>query len=298
LAGDRAFWLEQMSFALGMLPHLLVQKPGLIYLGEYQLYCALFKLRQLLGLRFGLVLYTGGQAIAGAKVFDARRDFLHHVTDEYWAAAAYLPAHRQTMLPHFLDTDFAYNAQAIAEIKRQANGKPMVLSVGVLDKATKQMHLLINALSELDRPVFPVLLGQASADTPELRQLLVQKFGADGFVMTQVPHAQLGNWYRAADLFVLCSPKESFGLAMVEAAFHGLPVIGFNFPAVRYVLGPMATIVEPKQLSGAIAAAISALPNANLAAARTKFVTERYTWPLLEKSYLNLFTTLVQPQRS
>jgi glycosyltransferase involved in cell wall biosynthesis len=128
--------------------------------------------------------------------------------------------------------------------------------------------------------------------------MLVQKFGADGFVMTQVPHHRLGNWYRAADLFVLCSPKESFGLAMVEAAFHGLPVVCFNFPAVHFVLGQMATIVEPKQLSGAIAAALSALPNANLAAARTKFVAERYTWPVLEKSYLNLFTTLVQPQRS
>ena len=93
-----AFLWEQRSFFAGMLPTLLRTKPAAIYLGEYQLYCYLYKLRAALGLSYSLVLYTGGQAIPG--LFDPSRDFIHHVTDAYLPQCQHLPAKRQWLLPH------------------------------------------------------------------------------------------------------------------------------------------------------------------------------------------------------
>jgi len=110
-------------------------------------------------------------------------------------------------LPHFIHNDFVYDENEIQRIKKIAGGKKIVLSVGLLDKQTKQMDLLIDAVSKLPEPVLLVLLGEASAETTDLQQLLQQKMGSEGYIMQQVPHAQLGNWYRAADLFVLCSPQ-------------------------------------------------------------------------------------------
>ena len=138
---SHAFLWEQRSFFAGMIPALLRSKPAAIYLGEYQLYCYLFKLRASLKLSCKLVLYTGGQAIPG--LFDAQRDFIHHVTDAYLDECRHISASRQWLLPHFIHKDFVYDAAETARIKNLAAGKKIILSVGLLDNQTKQMQLLI-----------------------------------------------------------------------------------------------------------------------------------------------------------
>jgi glycosyltransferase involved in cell wall biosynthesis len=288
-----AFLWEQRSFFAGMLPALLRTQPAAIYLGEYQLYCYLYKLRTALRLSYSLVLYTGGQAIPG--LFDAGRDFIHHVTDAYLPQCAHLPAHRQWLLPHFMHDDFVYDDAVIAAIQQQAEGRKIVLSVGLLDKATKQMDLLIAAVQQLKEPVYLILLGEASADTESLRQQVAAANLHHQVLMQQVPHQQLGNWYKAADVFVLCSLKESFGLAMVEALYHGLPVICRPFTESKFVLQNQACFTEmhaADALAAAIAQQLSKGTTAAQKAERTNFVLQRYSWQALGPQYQQMLETI------
>ena len=290
---SNAFVWEQRSFFAGMIPALLRTQPAAIYLGEYQLYCYLYKLRAALGLSYALVLYTGGQAIPG--LFDPRRDFIHHVTDAYLPQCQHLPANRQWLLPHFLHEDFVYDNATIAAIKQQAAGKKIILSVGLLDSATKQMDLLIAAVCQLTAPVYIVLLGEESADTDALRQQVTAANMSDRVLMQQVPHPQLGNWYKAADVFVLCSPKESFGLAMVEAMYHGLPVICRPFTESKFVLQNHAYYNEmhnAKDLAHAIQQVLDKGMPANDMSTRQHFVTQHYSWQALGPQYQHMLETI------
>ena len=288
-----AFLWEQRSFFAGMLYALLRTKPAAIYLGEYQLYCYLYKLRAALGLSYSLVLYTGGQAIPG--LFDPGRDFIHHVTDAYLPQCQHLPANRQWLLPHFMHEDFVYNDASIAAIQQQAEGKKIVLSVGLLDTATKQMDLLIAAVQQLKEPVYLILLGEECADTATLRQQVAAANMNHRVLMQQVPHPQLGNWYKAADVFVLCSPKESFGLAMVEAMYHGLPVICRPFTESKYVLQNQACFNEmhtAEALAAAIRQQLNNSPTAAEKAQRSSFIQQRYSWASLAPQYRQMLETI------
>jgi 1,2-diacylglycerol 3-alpha-glucosyltransferase len=284
------FTWEQRSFAISMFRQLIKQNPAVIYLGEYQLYCWLYKIRKLLGLKFSLVLYTGGQALPG--LFDPSKDFVHHVTDFYLHECGHIPGERQFVVPHFFEDDFVYNAAAIQKIKERAAGKKIVLSVGLLDKTVKRMDLLVRSLSPLKDAVFPVLLGDNTNDTGEIRNMLEENFGKEGYIMGKVSHPELGNYYKAADLFVLCSPKESFGLAYIEALFHGLPVIADDFKEARYVMKDQAEFVNMKDEAALTLAINNALLQEScveLREKRTAFSMSNYSWETVGPAYKNMF---------
>jgi glycosyltransferase involved in cell wall biosynthesis len=294
---QNAFIREQQWFALALLPKLLLLKPAIVYLGEYRLYCYLYKLRKIFRLSYSLCLYTGGQAVPGKKLFDPDRDFIHHVTDVYLEDCKHFPATRQVLLPHFLEEAFDYDNTALEYLHQKAGDKKIILSVGTIDKSTKRMHLLLMALAPHKEKVFPVLLGEASADSPKINQLAESLFGAGNYIISKAPHAQLGSWYQAADGFVLCSPKESFGLALIEALYHGLPVACYRFPETEFVLQDHAYWLhgeDPEELGGELKAWIEkmpAYPMSNLNANR--FIRENYTWQGLGASYFDMFKGMV-----
>lgn len=232
-----SFRWEQRLFCLSLLPLLIVKKPSVLYVGEYGLYTSLFYFRKWFGLSYGLILYTGGQAVPGKGIFDSKRDYVHHVTPAYISQCSHISENRQILLPHFVNDDFQYDTLLIESIKARAVGKKIIISIGLLDKKVKQMDKLVEALATQPGKYFPVLLGEASEDTPQIIAYLTENFGDDGFMLSNVPHASLGAYFLAADVFVSCSPKESFGLAMVEALYHGLPVVVHDFFETEWVLG-------------------------------------------------------------
>jgi glycosyltransferase involved in cell wall biosynthesis len=288
---------ERFTFFLSMLPYLWLDKPKAIYLGEYPIYGWLFKVRKFGLINCNLALYTGGQAIPGKDHFDVRKDFIHHITDFYYDQCRIFPFSRQALLPHFINIDFEYSDSIIQQIIQQAKGKKIILSIGALEKSSKRMDLLIHALIPFKDKVFPVLLGEPTADKHELLQILLNNFGAGNFTVSQVPHKELGNYFQAADAFILCSPKESFGLVLIEALFHGLPVACYPFGESRFVMQHHA-----KWLSGKVSNTLSSEIEewlSNLAAFKEcsfpkhQFVMKNYSpqylWPL----YLEMFRKII-----
>jgi alpha-1,3-rhamnosyl/mannosyltransferase len=71
----------------------------------------------------------------------------------------------------------------------------------------------------------------------------------------QVPDDELAALYTGAHALVFPSDDEGFGLPTVEALACGTPVVACDVPAMREVLGDRATLVDPRDLGGLLAAA-------------------------------------------
>jgi glycosyltransferase involved in cell wall biosynthesis len=102
-----------------------------------------------------------------------------------------------------------------------------ILSVGRLEPQ-KDQATLINAFAEVaDR--FPEwklrIVGEGSL-RPSL-EAQVRSLGLGARVELTGAVREISSEYSSAQLFVLSSVYESFGLATAEAMAHGLPVIGF-----------------------------------------------------------------------
>ncbi len=288
---------ERFTFFLGMLPILIWYRPNVLYLGEYSLYCWLFKFRKLSFFKYRLVLYTGGQAIPGNKLFNPEKDFIHHITNAYLESCRHFPANRQMLLPHFVIENFKVDQDLFQSIQSLASGRKVILSVGAIEKSSKRMHWLVEALSQCNQRVFPVLLGEPTADWDEIEELLKQRFGKKGFLLNTVPRNELGTYYQIADIFVSCSPKESFGLVFVEALLFGLPILCDDFKEVRFVLKEYAHYIKmtgPENVAQAIDEVLSSevLHNTAMAEKRKEFARSHYSLPVLRQSYTDLFSKI------
>ena len=105
-----------------------------------------------------------------------------------------------------------------------------LLSVGAIG-VRKSFDLLVEALAPLaDRPWRLVIAGDRTRDAAATARLdaLIARHGLEHRI--DVPGAvspeRLEALYAAADLFVLASRFEGYGMAFAEALAHGLPVIG------------------------------------------------------------------------
>jgi D-inositol-3-phosphate glycosyltransferase len=124
---------------------------------------------------------------------------------------------------------------------------PTALFVGRI-QPLKGADLVVRALAELEtRHAQLVIVGGPSGPDGERElaelQSLVTELGLDArvrFVPPQ-PHADLVDYYRAADVCVVPSRTESFGLVALEAAACGTPVVAANVGGLRFLVDHGAT---------------------------------------------------------
>jgi mannosylglucosylglycerate synthase len=90
--------------------------------------------------------------------------------------------------------------------------------------------------------------------------------------------AVMGDLYRLADALILPSHDEGFGLPILEAAAHRLPIVCSDLPALRRLAGDAALYIgaddDPDRAAERILERLDADPVARLAAE----VRTRYTW--------------------
>lgn len=287
--------IEQISFFLSFLVRVLINRPSAIYLGEYKLYCYLFKFRKLVQLKYSLMLYTGGQVSPG--LFDTQKDYVHHVTDIYYNDLINIgyPPNRQFILPHFISnyTDTSSNEKLKGY---NIQGKKVIISVGLIDKSIKKMDQFVKVLMNNPTQYFPIILGESTNDTPEIKNMLLQYFGKKNYFIGKVARVEIPDYLKESDLFMLLSPKESFGLAALEALSVGLPVICCDFHESRQVLNKMAILISCNDIEQIRTSLKYALDNSNLDVekqARKNFVRDHYSWDALEKEYTNMFNRIV-----
>lgn len=287
------FQVEQLTFSIAILPLIILKRPKAIYLGEYSLYCYLFKFRKYFSLSYKLILYTGGQAVPG--LFDPKLDYVHHVTDIYVDSLTKtgVSADRQFLLPHFIHFSVFEEPSIYRSIKRKANGKLVVLSVGLLDNKTKGMYKLLDVLSKYRHLVFPILLGERTNETYMIVEYARRIFGYEGYFIGSTDHNTISEYYKAADLFIMLSKKESFGLVFLEAMFYGKPVICRDFHELRFVLQDKVVYCNDSDISHNVQNVLESVIPSSSSILLREYVEKNYSWPALGSSYINMFKTFL-----
>lgn len=296
VTGRGPYVVEQASFAASLLPHLARERPDVVYFCDPAVGKVLQRWRRFRGSGFRLLFHNGGPQTPPFPWCD----HIHQVSPVAVAdaVAAGESADRQTLLPSGLDIG-APPVLALPEQRagrRRALGfpadRPVVLSVGAVNRGHKRMDYLIREIAAMPAPrPFLVMLGQQETDTPAVRVMATLLLGEDGFAIHTVPKSAVGPYYHAADVFVLASLREGFGLAYAEALAHGLPCIAHDFPVARFVLGDYGIFTDlsrPGALVAALDATLGHPTSVDQLQRRYCAAVDRFSWGQLAPHYAEM----------
>jgi glycosyltransferase involved in cell wall biosynthesis len=222
-----------------------------------------------------------------------------------WAAFARYPArYRRAMIliEHGLDAPVPTRSR---EVTRRLFGlpqsRPIMLNVGRL-AAQKNQDILVRALACVPQ-LHLVLAGMGPKQNP-LHTLAVT-LGVDDrlHLVGSLPAADIADLYAAADLFVFPSTWETFGLAAVEAAMLGMPMVVTDLPVLREVLrvdgAEPVTFVAADDTEGwisAIARMVAAPPAPANVAHFARAIARKYSRQRMIESYVSLFDAYNRPR--
>ena len=185
------------------------------------------------------------------------------------------------------------------------NGKPALLFVGRPDPL-KGGEMLIQAASLLQQPATVVMVGGNLEGDPELDRLRVvareQGMEEEVRFVGAVPQEDLPQFYSAADLMVVPSYYESFGLVAVESLACGTPVIASKVGGLQYIVQDGANgFLIPWRCAGLFAEKIDAVLSDDtlleeLRASARPSVT-RYSWRMVAAQIRQVYDTLTAERR-
>jgi glycosyltransferase involved in cell wall biosynthesis len=177
-------------------------------------------------------------ALAGASHVIATSD----ATARLLVADYGVPAERLTVVKPGTD-------RAATHEPRPSDEPLMLLTVGAI-VPRKGYDVLVEALARLkDHPWRLVIVGD-NTRSPETVARLDEDIVRYGLsdrieIVGPVPEEDLAELYAEADLFVLPSRFEGYGMAYTEAVAHGVPVVGTNAGAIPDTVPPGAGILIP-----------------------------------------------------
>lgn len=199
------------------------------------------------------------------------------------------------MIPHGVDCSQFH--PGVTTDFRQQHGIPsdafVVISVGTVCYWHKRMDYVIREVAAVPG-AYLVIVGQESADTAQIVKLGKELMGAR-IIFTRMPHDELPRAYKAADVFVLGSLFETFGIVYIEAMAMGLPVICTNHVNQRSIVRDGIFIDMSK--SGALTAALRETDPVLLASLRTRGPENAavyYDLPLLRQRYIDEYRRIAE----
>ena len=314
---------EQLSSFPSMVHAIRRRRPDIIFYSDSNLGFQLFRWRKQIGVPFRLLFSNGGPC---HPPFD-RTDYVQQVAPFYLeeALAAREPADRHRMVPYGIcvpDGAPDVSDEAKRQIRRQLElpiDREIILSVGWITAQHKRMDYVVNELaamldyrttadhgtgpvvstSEVSGQSIPylVLLGTKDSESAAIIALARKKLGEENFTARSVPHDQVADYYRAADLFVLASLQEGFGRVFLEALIYGLPVIAHDHPVMRFVLGSEGTfgdLSKPGVLAALIREKLGREDSEADAIRRREMVRARFSWVVLAPQYREMFLDCFQ----
>ncbi|WML39954.1 glycosyltransferase family 4 protein [Neobacillus sp. OS1-2] len=199
----------------------------------------------------------------------------------------------------------------VVRLKREwkVTDKKILLYMGRLIEI-KGVHHILEAMPEIiknDPSIILFIAGITLTTTPEYTayerrlQKLAEKMKEHVIFTPFVPHEQIQHWYQLADLLVVPSEAEPFGLVNVEAMATGTPVIATNSGGIPEIIdhGKTGILINPDQVRDELISQISSL---FLTPAKLKQMGEagmlrvknHFTWSHTAKRQLALYRKLLQ----
>ena len=180
--------------------------------------------------------------------------------------------------------------------------RPTVLFVGRI-QALKGLDVAVEAVGMLREhlaEVSMVVVGGASGPSGDAERRMIEgkvrRLGLEGIVSWWgvQPHHRLPVFYRAADVLVVPSRSESFGLVAAEAQATGLPVVAANVGGLRFVVedGVSGILVDgwdPADYSKALLRILESSSLREQLAAGSRRSGRRYGWETATNRLLQLY---------
>jgi len=205
---------------------------------------------------------------------------------------------------HELFHPVAPSARVAERTELGLDSGPVLLFAGRI-QPLKGADLAVRALGELDRADATLLIvgGPSGPDgATELEKLhaLVDELGLGHQVRFVPPqdHAALARYYRAADVALVPSHSESFGLVALEAAACGTPVVaaavgGLCSLVDDGVTGYLVDSRDPVDYAAPIAMLLADPRAAGAMGARAEAASRRYGWSMTAARLRRLYSDLL-----
>ncbi|MFB2733543.1 glycosyltransferase [Shewanella mangrovisoli] len=209
-----------------------------------------------------------------------------------------VPASCIIAMPNGIDTlRFTFNAASRASLRSQlqlTDNTPLILAVGRFTEAKDYPNLLTafkqlpNELSHTQLAIIGTGEEQASIEA------LVVQLGLTDRVHFLGLQRNVHQWMSSADVFVLSSAWEGFGLVVAEAMACERVVVATDCGGVKEVLGDCGLLVPPKdseKLANALTDALSWDANASrqLGIKARQYIQGKYSLSTIAKKWLELY---------
>jgi 1,2-diacylglycerol 3-alpha-glucosyltransferase len=295
ITGKDPYFIEQASFCLSLIPHIRQKKPDVIFFSDFELGTMLWHWRRLSHLPYKLLFSNGAP---NGPPF-SRMDHVQHLTPVHYQMAlnAGEPPSKHSLVPYGINVSSYLDIPSKSEresLRRQLNlptERPIILSVGAINKTHKRMDYLIREVAGLPEPrPYLVLLGQKTVESSEIFQMGNQLLGSDNFQSKTVAYDEIANYYKVANAFVLTSLREGFGRVFLEAMSYGLPCLAHDYEVTRFVLKDERYLAN-FELSGSLAKLISQVLSQNDDDSKHRrhwLVYENFSWEKLRPTYVEM----------
>lgn len=208
---------------------------------------------------------------------------------------------RLTHVPHGFDQKRPTLSKAEARRRFGLPANGVVLGSVARLHPLKQLDAALRVLP--DHPDWTLALAGQGPDETRLRDIAAELGVADRvYFVGEISPEQVANFLACLDVFAFPSCAETFGLAAVEAAHAGVPVVANDLPVLREVLSyqgePAAVLVDAAD-PAAFGAAIARVVGDPSLAARLRHAGDglktRYSVDAMVDEYVHIIEQAIRP---
>lgn len=287
------YHLECLTFGHAVVRAAIREKVDILHVVDPPILKVIHLFRRQLGGKFRVLFSHAGSLPFGYHPY---ADFVHHIGPDAYLADlrnGHAPD-RNILLPIGVNLARFHTDLTRAQLRDKRHipqNAKVVLSVAALNRHAKRVDYVIEEIARLPDDYILWLDGSFDPDgDPTLKDLARERLG-ERCRFTHVPSSQLGELFALADVKVLGSLHEAFGLAVVEALTCGLPVIVNDTPHFRWLTGDprlLANLAEQGALADRVRQ-ITHSPEGGPALVNVELVRRRFSWDALAGDYLNLY---------
>ncbi|MFN0082673.1 MAG: glycosyltransferase family 4 protein [Ferruginibacter sp.] len=221
-----------------------------------------------------------------------------HFTADKIMANHRLPVTEVSVLNNCIDPflplpDPAYSDQKLREKYKIDSGDTVLMTLTRLSHRDryKGYNIVLKAmvgLVETNKKIKYLLAGAYSIDEKVFIDKLVQKNGIEDNVILAgyIPEEELTTHFTMADIYVMPSTKEGFGIVFIEAMYYGMPVIAGNKDGSTDALlnGKVGVLIEPNNVAELQTAILTILNNREAYKPNHRLIMEHFGYDTYKRN--------------